>query len=260
MINETAIKKTLLLKVEFFCFGFFYKIKVSKKMKRFVIGDIHGCLSTLKALIEKIALSKNDQIYFLGDYIDKGKDGAGVVDFVMQLQQENYKVFALRGNHEENFLYAYKNYNPKTFVKFIRTINKSGDLLEDDGLPKQKYLNFFQKLDYFFELDNFWLVHGGFNVAQPEKCFTDTITMVEKKPAEYHEELLKGKTLIHGHQIHYLEKITTAIENKAKIIPLDNGCVHNVRHKIYDVTKIGQLACLELNSFELFLQKNIEEG
>lgn len=39
------------------------------------IGDIHGCLKTLKALLEdKIAIQKTDTLIFLGDYIDRGPD------------------------------------------------------------------------------------------------------------------------------------------------------------------------------------------
>ena len=40
--------------------------------KRFVIGDVHGCSKTLKALVEQQLIpSKEDAIYFLGDYIAK---------------------------------------------------------------------------------------------------------------------------------------------------------------------------------------------
>lgn len=39
----------------------------------YVIPDIHGCYNTLKKLIEdNIGLNKDDYIFFLGDYIDKG--------------------------------------------------------------------------------------------------------------------------------------------------------------------------------------------
>jgi serine/threonine protein phosphatase 1 len=35
-----------------------------------VISDIHGCLKTFVAMIENINPSKDDQLFFLGDYID----------------------------------------------------------------------------------------------------------------------------------------------------------------------------------------------
>ncbi len=227
-------------------------------MRQFVISDIHGCLQSLKALIAKIGLTFEDELYFLGDYIDKGKDSAGVIDFILQLKAENYHIFTLRGNHEENTLYALENYNPKTFTHFVKTLNKSGNLLGKNGRLIEKYRLFMQELPYFFELENFWLVHAGFNIKNPEKCFTDTISMLEKREVQYDETLFKGKTIIHGHQIYYLERITNAISQRNKIIPLDNGCVYTKKHKIYDVSKIGQLACLQLDNWELTLQPNID--
>ncbi|MFW6120901.1 MAG: metallophosphoesterase, partial [Petrotogales bacterium] len=39
---------------------------------RYVIGDIHGCLRSLKKLLKKIPAKKNDELIFVGDYIDRG--------------------------------------------------------------------------------------------------------------------------------------------------------------------------------------------
>ena len=46
-------------------------------MKTLVIGDIHGCLSTLKALIAKAG--PVDSIISVGDLIDRGPDSFGVI-------------------------------------------------------------------------------------------------------------------------------------------------------------------------------------
>lgn len=43
------------------------------------VGDIHGCLSTLKALIAKAG--PVDQIISVGDLIDRGPDSLGVVQY-----------------------------------------------------------------------------------------------------------------------------------------------------------------------------------
>ena len=60
---------------------------------RWVIPDIHGHIKTLKSLIEdRIALSKSDVIYFLGDYIDRGPDSKSVIDFIMSLQDSGFDV------------------------------------------------------------------------------------------------------------------------------------------------------------------------
>lgn len=50
--------------------------------RSFIIGDIHGCLGMLKSLIGKIDWHPDrDSLIFLGDYIDRGEDSKGVIDF-----------------------------------------------------------------------------------------------------------------------------------------------------------------------------------
>ena len=68
-------------------------------MRRFVIGDIHGCAKALRTLIETIAPRAEDELVFLGDYVDRGPDSRDVVDQVIDLH-DRCRVVALRGNHE----------------------------------------------------------------------------------------------------------------------------------------------------------------
>ena len=70
----------------------------------YAVGDIHGCLDQLKRLIaacRQHADGREMRLIFLGDYIDRGPDSAGVVRFVFDLQsQAPGTVIALKGNHE----------------------------------------------------------------------------------------------------------------------------------------------------------------
>ena len=76
---------------------------------RWVVPDIHGHIKTLRALIEeRIELQKSDSIYFLGDYIDRGPDSKGVIDYIMSLQSFGYDVHCIRGNHEDYCLRAWE--------------------------------------------------------------------------------------------------------------------------------------------------------
>ena len=73
----------------------------------FAIGDIHGCSNTFKRLLlDKIKIRKSDIIYCLGDYIDRGIDSKGVIDFILELRAEGYTIYTLRGNHEQMMLDA----------------------------------------------------------------------------------------------------------------------------------------------------------
>ena len=51
--------------------------------RNFIIGDIHGCLETLKRLMDGLDWHPDsDGLIFLGDYIDRGEDPKGVVDLI----------------------------------------------------------------------------------------------------------------------------------------------------------------------------------
>jgi hypothetical protein len=84
----------------------------------YVIGDIHGEYDKLARLLKDAGLIDDTlhwsggytALWFLGDFVDRGPDGVGVVDLVMRLQAEaeeaGGKVGALLGNHEPVILSA----------------------------------------------------------------------------------------------------------------------------------------------------------
>ncbi len=69
----------------------------------YAVGDIHGELSKLDRLIESLPLADGDKLVFLGDYVDRGPDPAGVVSRLLELRERFSCVFLL-GNHESMFL------------------------------------------------------------------------------------------------------------------------------------------------------------
>jgi hypothetical protein len=70
-------------------------------MRTLVIGDIHGCLDELKALLEAVSyVPRVDTLVFVGDLIDRGPDPVGVVRFIRSLQSAG-NVLVCMGNHDE---------------------------------------------------------------------------------------------------------------------------------------------------------------
>lgn len=66
-----------------------------------IIGDVHGQLKELEALLQKAEYSaeRGDHVIFTGDMINKGPDSAGVVALAMQMGASG-----VRGNHEDKVL------------------------------------------------------------------------------------------------------------------------------------------------------------
>src|SRR5215218_1348691 len=70
-------------------------------MPRYAISDIHGCCKTFRYMVEEVLhLQASDQLFLLGDYIDRGPDSKGVIDFILELRAKGYRVETLMGNHE----------------------------------------------------------------------------------------------------------------------------------------------------------------
>jgi len=67
-----------------------------------IIGDVHGALAPLEALVAKLALKAGDHLVFVGDLVDKGPDSAGVVRFIRGLAEDApFEVTLVEGNHED---------------------------------------------------------------------------------------------------------------------------------------------------------------
>lgn len=229
----------------------FYYIPPNPNGRQLAIPDIHGCSKTLRALIEKIELSKDDQLFLLGDYINKGPDEVGVIDCFLELMEQGYQLFPLRGNHEDVLISAHleaKNRRGNT-----QELSCSGEnrVLADGHRILPKYEPFFLSLPYYYELDNHFLVHAGFNL-KASNPFDDLETMLWIPDFEYDGTGLGEKTIIIGHVSAMLQFIEDDVKKHAPLITLDNGCVY--KHKWFR----GNLLCLNLNDWHLYIQPNID--
>lgn len=74
-------------------------------MRTLVIGDIHGCLRALNALLKEVDRQPDDLIVTLGDYIDRGPDSKGVLDRMLALRAD-CRCVNLKGNHDLMMLAA----------------------------------------------------------------------------------------------------------------------------------------------------------
>jgi len=73
----------------------------------YAIGDIHGRADLLRRLLATIAEDAADrppaqqQLIYLGDYVDRGPQSQDVINIVLDEAPPGLEVMALRGNHEE---------------------------------------------------------------------------------------------------------------------------------------------------------------
>ena len=98
-------------------------------MRYIIIGDVHGMLVELQALIEKVELRPDDCIVFVGDLVDKGPSPEGVVRYVKALS-EDYDVVVVEGNHEEKHRRFRKSQNME--MKGAEEISRVYDSLTEE--------------------------------------------------------------------------------------------------------------------------------
>jgi serine/threonine protein phosphatase 1 len=77
-------------------------------MRTLAIGDIHGCLDPLLKLWEVLAPTPEDHVIFMGDYVDRGPDSKGVIDFLLEKEKE-FRITFLQGNHEEKMFMSHQD-------------------------------------------------------------------------------------------------------------------------------------------------------
>lgn len=217
-------------------------------MKRLIaIGDIHGCFDSLKELVEsKIQLDKNDKLILLGDYIDRGDNSKEVIDYIIYLQEKDYNIIPLIGNHELLLLETFEN--EKNKPKWIQ--NGGGETLKSLGIDSikdisLKYVDFIKKLRNYYSIENFLFVHAGFNdkILNP---FEDTYSMVWESKFKYLNPVLTEKIIIHGHRPITFENCVKQINENMQVINIDTGCVYK------DKVGFGKLTSIELYSKKLF--------
>jgi serine/threonine protein phosphatase 1 len=201
--------------------------------KSFIVGDVHGCLEMLKRLIDEIEWSpSDDRLIFIGDYIDRGEDPKGVVDFVLRLKEDSPLVQCLIGNHEQMLLDYLSNVDPQSYIfngglSTLRSYKEVGRSERDPLIPSS-HLDFFSSLLPMIELEQYYIVHAGFrpNIRIEDQ---DLIDMVWIRDGFIYSDYDFGKVIIFGHTPFDRPMI---MKNK---IGIDTGAVYG-----------NCLTCLEL--------------
>lgn len=169
----------------------------------YIVGDIHGCLNMLLKLADKVAwLPQNDTIIFLGDYIDRGEDPKGVVDYIISLKKESFRVRCLLGNHESMFLDYLSGKNMSLYLtnggnSKLSSYNADETVNNSSLLPRE-HTDFFNSLELYIEIQDYYIVHAGFRpgVEIEEQSIDDMIWI---RSQFIYSTFDFGKKVIFGH-------------------------------------------------------------
>lgn len=206
-------------------------------MKTFVIGDIHGHLRALDALLDAVPFGPSDLLLFLGDYVDKGPDTKGVLDRLVQLSSRPNTVF-LRGNHDQMLLDAH--FDPTKYGIWECLAGDSplasygpGDSDELIAqIPESHWRFLADTCVNFFEDERFIFVHAGIRPHwPPEEEDVEHLHWLTLSMAQPH---WSKKTVICGHSA----QASGTIADLEHTICIDTG-----------ISKGKFLTCLDLENF-----------
>jgi serine/threonine protein phosphatase 1 len=134
-------------------------------MRKLVIGDIHGGLKALQQVLKKAAVTPQDTLIFLGDYVDGWSESPQLIDFLIQLQQNQSCIF-IRGNHDQLFLdWLLGNHEALDQESWFKHGGEATvqSYAQCDEVLKKKHIAFLQSLhNYHLDAHNRLFVHAGF--------------------------------------------------------------------------------------------------
>ncbi len=172
--------------------------------RRIFIGDVHGHYDGLMRLLEAIAPTSTDQVFFLGDLIDRGPKSCQVVEFVKQSSHT-----CMRGNHEQLLLEAM----PDTGIRHpaLQAWIYSGGQATLDSYKLDnpgsvdvllEHRDWISTLPTHLDLGDIWLAHAGIH---PELTIEDQTVQeycwIREKFHSMAKPYFDDKLIITGHTI-----------------------------------------------------------
>ncbi|TWT33390.1 metallophosphoesterase [Blastopirellula retiformator] len=188
------------------------------------IGDIHGCVHALDAVLDMVQPTLDDTVVVLGDYVDQGWDVKSTIERLIELESQTNLVHLL-GNHEEMLLASltcektcryWENCGGARTLSSYRLGGKISDIPSD-------HLAFIYRSRPYYETENCIFSHAN---AEPD------LTMNRQPPyvlrwkvlePDAHECHYSGKTLFVGHT----EQRDGEVLNLGCIQGIDTACWRN---------------------------------
>jgi len=190
-----------------------------KSGRTIIIGDVHGCSWELKQLVEKLCITPEDRVYFVGDLINKGPNSLKVYRRFRAMGAQ-----AVIGNHELAVLHQVDGKRTPTamFKKLKRSF----------GSEFKAFVKDLRSWPSFIEEDDFLLVHAG---VIPGKGLTDCKKrdlanirtwdgigddLQNPKNPPWYRFYEGEKLVVFGHWA------AKGLVNRPNVIGLDTGCVY----------------------------------
>jgi serine/threonine protein phosphatase 1 len=190
-------------------------------LRIFAVGDIHGRLDLLEQLVCSIrrdaeaAGAAQNVLIFLGDYVDRGPDAKGVIEFLLSLDMPTWRTIFLRGNHDQSMLdffdepkiySSWRNYGgQQTLLSYGVRPPRFDDETEfkiarDEFLIKcpPSHLQFLKSLKFHHVEGDYIFVHAGVRPGISLNSQRNEDLLWIRDDFLFSEEFFE-KVVVHGH-------------------------------------------------------------
>jgi hypothetical protein len=187
------------------------------------IGDVHGCLDELRALLAKLGADRDDQVIFVGDLVAKGPDSQGVLRLAQEIGAR-----AVLGNHDDAVL-RYRRAQASGEEPRL----KPGHLAVARSLAERDWV-WLEQLPLFLELPELGVavVHAGVVPGRPlaQQSRDDLLTMRTLLPDGSASPRLDGELWVQRYtgpeHVIFGHNAITGLQRAPFATGLDSGCVY----------------------------------
>ena len=140
-----------------------------KALSKYVIGDVHGCLDTLKHLLQVVSFNPGlDEIWFLGDLASRGPMPLATLDYIQRLGSSAHVIL---GNHDLYLLAAAHE------AVSLSENDPQIEILKSSKRDKTIQWLSKQPLAHYFESERILLVHAG---VGPSWTTSETLSLARE--------------------------------------------------------------------------------
>jgi serine/threonine protein phosphatase 1 len=220
----------------------------------YAIGDVHGRLDLLLRLHDLIVAdaarspAQRRVLVYIGDYIDRGPNSAGVLDLLLDRPLPGFEIVHLLGNHEDILLRfpddatvgpSWLTYGGMQTLASYSVEVSPGSLRDERELQRlqgevrrrvpRRHVELMRSLPLTHVEGDYLFVHAGIRPGVPlERQERDDLLWIRDEFLQSPED--HGKIVVHGHTI------SEAPDQQPNRIGIDTGAFHT-----------GRLTCIVLD-------------
>lgn len=217
-------------------------------MAIYCMSDLHGDIDSYRRMLKLIEFSDDDQLYILGDVVDRHPHGVEILLDIM----DRPNIHMLWGNHEDMMYRGVVFHDREFWSMWIMNgggVTRKGLFYRETAKNRERILAYLRNLSLFYEIEvngrKFFLVHAS--------AGKDVYDYIWWRPEDGPAPLNEDATVVVGHTptYHFRDDGNPfTIYSEPGIYYIDCGC--GSQHEL------RQLGCLRLDDLREFYIRCVE--